>query len=371
MKTLSLDYRIAMAMRGAAAHVWDLMAIDTERVLTAQDITRHFFNAMEKKNPTASPYYIKELASARIAEYIPAEGEGWSYDDNGRIVVTVDTFTCVIYDTSIFAMLAKFESLAGMKIANRARFTRIEAEELPTASEVAPVAEFEELPAVEVVEVETVAEVAPVAEVEDIEPEPEQHHTSATLFINGYIAAMVAVMAAFIVFVVKPQSPTAAAMVAPAQVATVAAAIVAEPEPEAEPEVMEISATLENVEIMPDYEARAAEIERVKEYLTAHYVHPQPIDLTAEEIEEPEVMPIDCTLIYSNSEELEEIADTITEEDTDTADTITEEDSDTADTLTDGSTYDYSCNGYTVIVVESYDSNGEIITASYVVPLNE
>lgn len=369
MKTLSLDYRIAMAMRGAAAHVWELMHVNTELVLTAKDITRHFFNAMMKKNPIASPYYIKELEGARIAEYIPAEGEGWSYDDNGRIVVTVDTFTCVIYDTSIFAMLAKFESLAGIKTANRATFTRIEAEELPTAPEVAPVAEVEELPAVEVVEVETVAEVAPVAEVEDIEPEPEQHHTSAALFINGYIAAMVAVMATFIVFVVKPQSPTAAAMVAPAHVATVADALVAEPEPE--PEVMEISATLENVEIMPDYESRAAEIERVKEYLLAHYVHPQPIDLTSEEIEEPEVMPIDCTPIYSNSEELEEITDTLTEEESDTADTITEDQSDTADTLTDGSIYDYSCNGYTVIVVESYDSNGELITASYVVPLNE
>ena len=68
---------------------------------------------------------------------------------------------------------------------------------------------------------------------------------------------------------------------------------------------------------------------------------------------------------------MKEITDTLTEEDTDTADTITENDSDTADTLTDGSTYDYSCNGYTVIVVESYDSNGELITASYVVPLNE
>jgi hypothetical protein len=134
---------------------------------------------------------------------------------------------------------------------------------------------------------------------------------------------------------------------------------------------MEISATLENVEIMPDYEARAAEIERVKAYLIANYVHPQPIDLTAEEIEEPEVMPIDCTPIYSEPEKLEEIADTLTEEDTDTADTITEDQSDTADTLTDGSTYDYSCNGYTVIMVESYDSNGELITASYVVPLNE
>ena len=90
-------------------------------------------------------------------------------------------------------------------------------------------------------------------------------------------------------------------------------------------------------------------------------------------IEAADVEPVaeEITPIYSNSEELEEITDTLTEEDTDTADTITENDSDTADTLTDGSTYDYSCNGYTVIVVESYDSNGELITASYVVPLNE
>lgn len=296
--------------------------------------------------------------------------ESYTISAEGEITINVDSFTCRFWHYMVFSLCAKFETIARIKPANRPIFAPI-AEVKPTAPEVAPVAEVEELPAVEVVEVETVAEVAPVAEVEDIEPEPEQHHTSAALFINGYIAAMVAVMAAFIVFVVKPQTPTASAMVAPAQVAMVAAAPVAEPEPEAEPEVIEISATLENVEIMPDYEARTAEIERVKAYLIAHYVHPQPIDLTAEEIEEPEVMPIDCTPIYSNSEELKEIADTITEEDADTADTITEEDSDTADTLTDGSTYDYSCNGYTVIVVESYDSNGELITASYVVPLNE
>ena len=90
-------------------------------------------------------------------------------------------------------------------------------------------------------------------------------------------------------------------------------------------------------------------------------------------IEAADVEPVaeEIAPIYSNSEELEEIADTLTEEDSDTADTITENDSDTADTLTDGSTYDYSCNGYTVIMVDSYDSNGELITASYVVPLNE
>lgn len=353
MTRTSLNIRIANAMQGAALHVWNLMQVNTERVLTAQDIARHYA-AMGRKNPTQSKYYISELTRVQWPyERTAGEGEGWTYNDEGCINITVDNFACRLWDTGIFAILARFEVIAGIKPANRVRFTRIEAEELP---------------AVEVVEVETVAEVAPVAEVEDIEPEPEQHHTSAALFINGYIAAMVAVMAAFIVFVVKPQSPTAAAMVAPAQVATVAAAPVAEPEPEAEPEVMEISATLENVEIMPDYEARAAEIERVKAYLIAHYVHPQPIDLTAEEIEEPEVMPIDCTPIYSNSEELEEIADTLTEEESDTADTITEDQSDT-ETESEGEIISYSCSGYTVLMMVTATPDGQPAINTYIEPI--
>jgi hypothetical protein len=91
-------------------------------------------------------------------------------------------------------------------------------------------------------------------------------------------------------------------------------------------------------------------------------------------IEAADVEPVadEITPIYSEPEKVEEIGDAESLEDaSEEADTITEDQSDTADTLTDGSTYDYSCNGYTVIMIESYDSNGELITASYVVPLNE
>ena len=123
-------------------------------------------------------------------------------------------------------------------------------------------------------------------------------------------------------------------------------------------------------------------IEHVKEEITRNYravMESQLQEIAANNnevfaaIEAADVEPVaeEIAPIYSESEELEEIADTLTEEDSDTADTITEDQSDTADTLTDGSTYDYSCNDYTVIMIESYDSNGELITASYVVPLNE
>ena len=60
MTRTSLNIRIANAMQGAALHVWNLMQVNTERVLTAQDIARHYA-AMGRKNPTQSKYLFPSL----------------------------------------------------------------------------------------------------------------------------------------------------------------------------------------------------------------------------------------------------------------------------------------------------------------------
>ena len=366
MTRTSLNIRIANAMQGAALHVWNLMQVNTERVLTAQDIARHYA-AMGRKNPTQSKYYISELTRVQWPyERTAGEGEGWTYNDEGCINITVDNFACRLWDTGIFAILARFEVIAGIKPANRVRFTRIEAEELPTAPEVAPVAEVEELPAVEVVEVETVAEVAPVAEVEEL-PAVE----GVKMWLISTFAAVAACLIVLISLSIKPRTTATAA----ATVATIEEPTMVEP-------TMVECETIDHINEVICTGSIDPYIEKVKEEITAYYRESRESQLQEiadnnneifAAIEAADVEPVadEITPIYSNSEELEEIADTLTEEESDTADTITEDQSDTADTLTDGSTYDYSCNGYTVIVVESYDSNGEFITASYVVPLNE
>ena len=87
-------------------------------------------------------------------------------------------------------------------------------------------------------------------------------------------------------------------------------------------------------------------------------------------IEAADVEPVaeEITPIYSNSEELEEIADTLTEEDSDTADTITEEDGDTQ-TESEGEIISYSCNGYTVLMIVTATPDGQTAINTYIEPI--
>ena len=86
-------------------------------------------------------------------------------------------------------------------------------------------------------------------------------------------------------------------------------------------------------------------------------------------IEAADVEPVaEEIALYSEPEKVEEITDTLTEEDTDTADTITENDSDTQ-TESEGEIISYSCSGYTVLMMVTATPDGQPAINTYIEPI--
>ena len=226
---------------------------------------------------------------------------------------------------------------------------------------------------VEVVNIETTNE--PV-ECEEVATVPRM---STAVFVSSFVAVLAAVVLAFVVFVVKPVTmPVAAVPVAsgvqicepmpaaPADVATVSEAA----------DVVTIEAEINDVICTGSFDTY---YNRVKEEIITNYravMKSQLQEIAANNnevfaaIEAADVEPVaeEITPIYSNSEELEEIADTLTEEDSDTADTITEEDGDTQ-TESEGEIISYSCNGYTVLMIVTATPDGQTAINTYIEPI--
>ena len=213
-----------------------------------------------------------------------------------------------------------------------------------------------------VVTVETINE--PVERVE-IVPDSRM---SATAFISSFVAMMAACILAFVVFVVKPRTTATAATAAPtvATVATISEAA----------DVVTIEAEINDVICTGSFDVY---YNRVKEEIITNYraVMKSQLQEIADNnnevfaaIEAADVEPVaeEITPIYSNSEELEEIADTLTEEDADTADTITEDQSDTQ-TESEGEIIDYCCNGYTVLMMVTANPDGQPAINTYIEPI--
>ena len=220
--------------------------------------------------------------------------------------------------------------------------------------------------------VETMEETADTIPVETME------ETANTIPVEGVkmwlfstFAAVAACLIVFICLSIKPRTIATAATAAPT-VATVAISEAAEIETINAADVVTIEAEINDVICTGSIDPY---IEHVKEEITRNYraVMASQLQEIADNnnevfaaIEAADVEPVadEITPIYSESEELEEIADTLTGEDTDTADTITEDQSDTAES--EGEIISYSCSGYTVLMMVTATPDGQPAINTYI-----
>ena len=215
-------------------------------------------------------------------------------------------------------------------------------------------------------------------ETADTIPVETMEETANTIPVEGVkmwlfstFAAVAACLIVFICLSIKPRTIATAATAAPT-VATVAISEAAEIETINAADVVTIEAEINDVICTGSIDPY---IEHVKEEITRNYraVMASQLQEIADNnnevfaaIEAADVEPVadEITPIYSESEELEEIADTLTGEDTDTADTITEDQSDTAES--EGEIISYSCSGYTVLMMVTATPDGQPAINTYI-----